>query len=185
MTDGAKIYSVEQLETFRELLASFALKAQAALGVAGAETRRALEEVDQQLKFWLREVDKRTTILKQAKDELRLKRSFNKDGGNTGCAELEIAVIKAERRLREAEEKVETVRRWKRTLPREIQEYDMQARRLAGFLDGDLRRALVLLDGRVASLKAYMAVAAPSEVPATAPAPAAAETPAPEGSPES
>jgi hypothetical protein len=181
MTDGARLYSVEQLETFRDLLASFALKAQSALGVAAGETRRALAELDERLKFWTREVDKRTTLLKQARDELRLKRAFNK-GDSTGCAELEIAVTRAERRLRDAEDKVETVRRWKRSLPRDIEDYDGQARRLAGFLDGDLRRALALLDARIASLKAYLALAAPE----TAPPPAvAAETPAPEGSSES
>jgi hypothetical protein len=180
MSDGARIYSVEQLETFRDLLASFALKAQSALGVAAGETRRAIEEVDERLKFWMREVDKRTTLLRQAKDELHLKRSLNK-GDSTGCAEQEIAVVRAERKLREAEDKVETVRRWKRSLPREIQEYDGQARRLAGFLDGDLRRSLALLDGRIASLKAYLAVATPQAAPPPA---VAAETPAPEGSPE-
>ena len=69
----------------------------------------------------------------------------------------------AQRRLQEAEARVELVRRWQQTLPQAILEYQGPARQLAGFLDTDLKKALVVLDNKISALEAYAAVALPSE----------------------
>jgi hypothetical protein len=57
------------------------------------------------------------------------------------------------------------VRRWKRTLPQIVNEHELPMRRLSGFLDGDILYALGLLDNKIDSLQAYMALTAP-EAPA-------------------
>ena len=41
------------------------------------------------------------------------------------------------------------MRRWKRTLPQALNEYELPMRRLGGFLDGDVQHALALLDDKI------------------------------------
>jgi hypothetical protein len=71
-------------------------------------------------------------------------------------SEAEAAVRLAERRLREAEEKVQTCKRWLLHLPREIGEYDGPAQRLGGWIEADLKQGTALLQRRIASLEDYL-----------------------------
>ena len=79
------------------------------------------------------------------------------------------ALAKAKARLREAEDKVAVVRRWKRELPLAVNEYEGPARRLGGFLDGDLLAALAVLSEKVDALQAYLALSAPTLTPTPLP----------------
>src|SRR5262249_53766152 len=100
------------------------------------------------------------------------------DGKSVGSGEQEIALAKARHRLREAEAKVEAVRRWQRLLPGAGAGDGGAARELAGPLEGDLRPALVVLEGRSAALQAYVALAPPPPPEPPAPPP---DAPAPPG----
>src|SRR5262249_50759351 len=98
-------------------------------------------------------------------------RALNK-GGGSGTVEQEIALRKAQNQLQEAEEKVKTVKRWILHLPQPVNEYEGPARRLAGLLDADFKRGLVLLENKIAALAAYADLHAPKpSSPPVAPPP--------------
>lgn len=173
MSDSAKVNSVEALQDLKEALQRFGTEALGALGGAESEIRRTVEGIQAQLKYWMREVDRRREEVARARADLSHRRALSEDG-RTGIVEQEIALRKAQQRLQQAEEKVVVTRRWLQALPQAIHDYEGPSRALAGFLDADLRKSLAILDGRIAALLEYMAVAAPEPAPAPAQPPTSA-----------
>jgi hypothetical protein len=174
MSGSARVSSLDALRQLKEALCAFGVDAQEALGVAAMEIRRTQEWLREQLKHWQRVVRERQEELARAKSELAQRRWGYTEGRGPGTTEQEIAVRDAQQRLRQAEDKVETVRRWILQLPREVNEYEGPARSLAGLVDADLRHAVAVLDNKLAALEAYVALAPP---PGAAPAPAEAGVP--------
>ena len=118
-----------------------------------------------QLKHWQRQVEKRHEDVNRARSDLAHARAI-RQGERSGYVEHEIALRKAQTRLREAEEKVVVVRRWLVHLPQAIHEYEGPSRRLAGLLDADLKQGLAVLENKIAVLEAYAALEAPVAPPA-------------------
>jgi hypothetical protein len=158
MSESAQVTSIESLERLQGAVARFGIDGQAVLCGADLVVRRALEWVDGQMKYWTLEVRKRSEEVSRARADLSFRRAMH-DGQRVGTSEQEIALAKAQQRLREAEDKVQTVRRWQRQLPEAVRDYEGPARQLAAFLDGDLRQAVALLARKRANLEAYTAVA--------------------------
>ena len=77
-------------------------------------------------------------------------------------------------RLKEAEEKADTCRKWIRALPDIIKDYEGPARSLSGILDGEMKRGQELLKKQTEALKEYAAMQTP-------PAPAMPSAPPPSG----
>ena len=161
MRQTARVESVEALEVLRAALAKFAVAAQGALGSAAAEIQRTLAWLDSQRKHLQAQVLRRQEEVLRAKSELAQRRWGHDKGQGRGATEQEIALKKAQHRLREAEEKVAAVRRWQRLLPDAIKEYEGPARQLGGMVDADLRHSLALLDKGIAALEAYTSLTAP------------------------
>jgi chromosome segregation ATPase len=162
MTQSARVSSIDALKALHATLSRFGPEAREALGAAEMEIRRVFDYLEDQLKYWLRQVDRRHEDLNRARSDLAHARAI-RQGERSGYVEQEIAVRKAQVRLREAEEKVVTVRRWLVHLPQAVNEYQGPSRRLAGLLDADLRQGLAILEQRIAALDAYVALEAPPE----------------------
>jgi chromosome segregation ATPase len=160
MNHSAKIQNVDSLRELHAALAKFGVQAQSALDSANAELRRASDFLERQAGHWQQEVVRRQEELNRAKADLSRQRWIH-DGERVGSSEKEMMVQRARERLREAEEKVETVRRWKRQLPQASADFVGPGRRLAGMLEADLRATLALLDTRAAALEAYLALLPP------------------------
>ena len=161
MGPSANVKNVELLRRLETILKEFAANVESVLGAADMEIRRTQEELDRRLGQWKRMVEKRGEELLQAKAALSYARSLNK-GSNVGCVEQELEVNKAKKRLIEAEEKVELVKRWQRQLPEFVKEFEAPARCLSGFTEGELRQAIAHLQSRIAALEAYINTAPPS-----------------------
>jgi len=161
MSQSANVRSIEVLRQLRTALSSFGEDVQEALAAAEQEIRRTTDWLQRQLEYWLRQVRDRGEEVARAKAALVQRRWGHRDGRGPGTTEAEIAVKEAQHRLREAEAKLQAVRRWINLLPREINDYQGPARRLGGFLDADLKHALAILESKVASLEAYVALTAP------------------------
>jgi chromosome segregation ATPase len=180
MGPTARIESVEVLQTFRDALAEFGVAAQGALGSAASEIQHTLDELRDRLSWWQAQVNRRQEEVGRAKADLAQKRWSTDKGVGRGTTEQEIALEKAKRALREAEAKVETIRRWQRLLPEAIKEYEGPARQLGGMVDTNLRHSLAILDTRIEALEAYTTLAAPAQSgSSTTPAQPASESPAP------
>jgi len=157
MSQSARVNSLDAVKALHAALARYGPEAQEALGAAEIEIRRVFDFLHDQLKNWQRQVEKRQEDVNRAKADLTHARAI-RQGERSGYVEQEIALRKAQNRLREAEEKVVVTRRWLLHLPQAIQEYEGPARRLAGLLDSDLKQSLAVLENKIAVLEAYMAV---------------------------
>lgn len=160
MSQSARVNSLDALKALHAALARYGPEAQEALGAAENEIRRVFDFLNDQLKHWQRQVEKRQEDVNRARADLAHARAI-RQGERSGYAEQEIALRKAQNRLREAEEKVTTTRRWLLHLPQAVHEYEGPSRRLAGMLDSELKQGLAVLQNKIAILQAYMAVPVP------------------------
>jgi chromosome segregation ATPase len=160
MNPSAHITSYEALPRLHEALVKFTAKGQEALASAEAEVRHVLDSLRERLQHWQRQITRCTEDVSRARSDLVFRRSLN-EGKRTGCVEQEIALAKAQQRLREAEEKVVACRRWLMHLPEVIQEFERPARQLAGTLDADMKISLSILQNKIAALEAYAGLNAP------------------------
>jgi hypothetical protein len=161
MSQSAEVYSIELLKRLHAVLARFGVAAQAALGAGDLVVLRTYDALAERLKDWQRQAHKRQEEMNQARAALSHARAMH-EGQRTGCIEQELALRKAQERVREAEEKVATVRRWQRELPELVKDYEGPARGLSGLLEADLRQALVVLENKIAALEAYAAISSPA-----------------------
>ena len=140
MSPSARVNSLDALKALHAALARYGPEALEALGAAEMEIRRVLDYLHQQLKHWQRQVERRHEEVYRARADLAHARAI-RQGERSGYVEQELALRKAQDRLREAEEKVAVVKRWLVHLPQAVNEYEGPARRLAGLLDADLKQA--------------------------------------------
>lgn len=161
MSSSAQVTSIEQLGHLREALLRFINDGQTALGLADMEIRRVQQGLEERLRFWQQQEVKCREAMVQARSALSHARTMH-DGKTTGCVEQELDLRKAQERLRQAEEKIATVKRWLCELPGYVKEYEGPARGLSGFLEADLRQAVILLENKIEALHAYLALAAPT-----------------------
>jgi hypothetical protein len=164
MAQAARVESVEALKHFRAALVKFATEVRSATGEAQSTVSRARSWVDdQQKKHWDQQIRRRTQALIEAKEALRAKRLYKRpDGSFAPADEEEKAVKRAERRLDEAEAKLQNVKRWSTALEREAQIFRGQIQGLASNAENDVPRAMADLDRLIITLETYLAEAAVS-----------------------
>lgn len=165
MSGQARVESVEALKKFRAALCKFAETAGVSLDEAEAEIQRTRQWVshDQQ-SHWKRQLQKRTELYTRAKSALTRKKLMKTPlGGRYSTTEEEKALAVAERRLEEARQKIENVRKWRRVLDDESRSYQAVAQGVSLMLQADLPSALAQLDNMIAALEAYAVSAAPAE----------------------
>jgi hypothetical protein len=158
MSQAARVSSIDAVKAFKEALCTFSENAQRALCAADMEIRRTMDWLQARLQYWQRQVRECQEEVTRAKTALIQRRWGHSEGRGPGTTEQEIALRKAQQRLKEAEAKVETVRRWQLQLPQAVHEYEGPSRQLAGWLDADLRTVIAILDQRIAALEAYVAL---------------------------
>jgi hypothetical protein len=174
MAESASVRSIDALKELRTALIAFGTDVEEALAATDLEIRRVLDKLHEQGQYWQRQIRERQEEVTRAKAALVQRRWGHSDGIGPGTTEQEIALKMAQQRLREAEEKVQTVRRWLTTLPRDIGEYEGPARRLGGFVEADLKQGAAVLGRRIDALDAYVNLAPPdSATPAPTEAPPA------------
>jgi chromosome segregation ATPase len=166
MSQSARVNSLDALKALHSSLAHYGPEAQEALGAAEIEIRRVFEFLHDQLKHWQRQVERRQEDVNRARADLAHARAI-RQGERSGYVEQEIALRKAQNRLREAEEKMAVTKRWLLHLPQAVNEYQGPAKRLAGLLDADFKQGLAVLADKIAILEAYMAVQAAEPPPAS------------------
>ena len=160
MSSSAGVHSIERLARLKEALAKFANAGQTSLGLAEMEIRHAHAQLEERLHYWHQQVSRTREEAVQARAALAYARAVH-EGKRVGCVEQEIDLRKAQERVRHSEEKLAMTKRWLRDLPTYLKEYEGPARNLGGFLETELRLAMVLLDNKVAALEAYLSIATP------------------------
>src|SRR5262245_15708731 len=160
----ARITDVTALADFRAALAEFALAASQSLTDIQLELRRGLDWItgDRGV-HWQSEARRSADLVARAKDELVHSRTYKKVGDYTpSCIEEKKAVEMAKRRLEHAEQKVQAVRHWTLAARRAVDEFQGPVQQLMGMIDGDIPRAIALLERMSVALEQYSTVAAPT-----------------------
>jgi len=159
----ANVPSVDALKDFKNALIAYAEEARNALNGVDMDVRRTRDWLERdQLMYWQSQVKKRNEQVSQARADLFRRQMSQSGSDSVSDSDQKEALRMAIQRLRQAEEKLEKVRRWGPVLQHAIAEYNSAARPLGDRLAGDLVASLALLDRMVASLDAYMALKAPT-----------------------
>jgi hypothetical protein len=162
MSDAAKVTSVDALKDFREGLAAFLEDARNALVAVQMENRRASDWLhNHQRLYWNEELKRRRERHSMALTELHRVKLQAKPGSAVKDTDQKDAVRMTLAKVREAEEKVEIVKRWGPPLQHAIDEYVGKARALDDLLGGDVVHSLALLERMITSLEEYLRLTAP------------------------
>jgi exonuclease VII large subunit len=157
MSQSAKVRSIDAVGTFSAALKNFEEEASGALTSLDMEVRRVLEWIHQDRKeFWKREVRRRQDKMAEARGDLERCLTYRATDERPSCHEEKIALEKAKRRLRVAEEKVLVVRHWARVLDHEVHEFKGIMNQLSHWLQVDHPQALATLERMMAALSAYV-----------------------------
>jgi hypothetical protein len=170
VAEGARVESIDALKHFRVALFKFQESANSALADAEGDLHSTLTWLEnEQYMFWQNQIRKRHDLLERAKEALRMKKLFKDSSGRTPSAvEEEKAMLLAKRRLEEAEEKFNNVKKYTRVLQREIQTYKGSVQRFATTVQSDLPVAVAMLDSHVTTLEQYVMLA-PGDAQAASP----------------
>jgi DNA repair exonuclease SbcCD ATPase subunit len=158
MSDSAHVTSIDALQDWKNALAGFRDAAGDALVTVTLEFRKMFDWLEDQRKLWEGEIRRREEQVTHAKAELWRRKMLPVVGKHPDTTEQEKALRKAQRRLEEAQEKLENCRRWVPLLRRAVEEYEGPGRRLSAWLDGDLPRALARLAQQLGALEAYVSM---------------------------
>lgn len=170
MADSARVHSIDAIKVFRGDLAQYGEDARHALDAVEMEIRRALDWLkNDQFLYWRGEIKRRNEEVSRARVELHRRKMMQMSQATAYDTDQKEALRIAENRLRTAERKLEAVKRWIPMLEHAVAEYQGQGRALADMLDGDLKKALGLLDRMAGALDDYVRMAPPS-APSAAPA---------------
>jgi len=169
------VRSIQALEDLKSALGRFGGEAQMALQAAEQEIRRTLDWLQERLKYWRSEVQRRREEVRRAEADLNhcLTSGYYDEHGRyhaPNCSIEERALRQAQVRLREAEEELRNVQHWMKVVGEAVATYRTQAQRLGRLIVTDLPRANVFLERKIAELQAYLAVAAPTVGVGTLPA---------------
>lgn len=174
MSEQAKVSSIDALEAFRADLIQYVEKARVALEDAEGEVRRTRTWLDvERTNHWTREMKLRVKQLEQAEAELynalitrpKETHAFHK-----------MAVLKAKRRLEEAEEKILVLKKWRQTFDNRVTPLLRQLDPMFFLVSRHLPKGIQSLGEAIKALQAYA-----EKGPIPKPAAPVAEESAPEG----
>jgi hypothetical protein len=162
----ARVTDVAVIAEFRVALANFVVLVRQALIDLEMESQRGLNWITQDRPvYWRTEARRSSELLARAKDDLSNARTFKRmDNYVPSCAEEKKQVDLCRRRLEHAEQKLEAVRRWGLAAPRAVDEFRGPIQQLMASLDGDIPRAMAVLERMSAALQRYAATEAPAAV---------------------
>jgi hypothetical protein len=167
MSTSANVLSIDAVKDFHAAMCQFCEDARDALGSIDLETRRVREWLThEQMGYWRRELLDRQDEVQQAKAALFRKQLGAISGREPDLLEEKDAVRAAQRRVEEAEDKIELCRRWERQVQRALEEYEPAASQLAALVEGQPPRCVVHLDQVIAALEAYVAAGGVASPPA-------------------
>ncbi|HMB05457.1 MAG TPA: hypothetical protein VKP69_17190 [Isosphaeraceae bacterium] len=161
----ANVRSTDAIKQFRMHLVNFAEEARNALTSTEMEIRQVRNWLERdQLPYWRSQIKKCREMVSMARTELHRRQLSQSNSDAVSDTEQREALREAQRRLREAEEKVDRIKRWLPVLEHAVSEYHSQAQPLGDRLAGGFVATLIMLDKTIAALDSYLAMAPPTTV---------------------
>lgn len=153
MPNQAKVSSIDALEAFRADLIQYIEKARVALEDMSGEVRRTRTWLDvDRAQHWGREMKGRIKHLEQAEQELYSANLTNPKASN---ALQKMAVTRAERQVKEAEEKLRLLKYWRRHFDQRAGSLVKQLDPMLSRVGQQLPRGVVFLTEAIKALQTY------------------------------
>jgi hypothetical protein len=169
---AANVQAIELLLEWHAGLVEFRTDAMEALAAVTLEINRAAGWIDEKYRTWKQAVRDADNEIFIAKQELNNRRYPDFSGKMPDTSEQRKVLRKAQAKKEFAENQVEVCRKWMQKLPHMVEEvYEGPARMLSGNLEGEMPKALAMLQRRITALEAYAAIAPPSTPAESAPPP--------------
>jgi len=153
MPDKAHIRSVDAVETFRVRLIQYFERATTILDEVSSEVRGTLMWLeDKQKPYWEQQVRLRLRALEEAQHEIfgaRLSQFRESSDAQ------QMAVHRAKRALREAEEKLRRVKTWRRRYQSDVEPLGREVEKLRTILIQDLKKGALYLERLLRTLDGY------------------------------
>ncbi len=156
MAHSANVQSIDDLEALRAALVTFGDEAGGALAELEQQINRFLEWLaHDRVQYWRAQIRRASEAVGEARTNYDRKRIMTVGGERPACREEKELLMRAQRRHRLCEEKLEAVRRWIRACEQEVIESQGRINQLADHLAGDLPGAVATLDRMLAALADY------------------------------
>lgn len=156
MSGSAQVHSIDAISAFGSALRIFEDQATRALIAIDEQAQGALQWLEHDAPaYWKEQVRRCYDDVARARSALETCRMRTVADHRPSCIEETEALRAAQRKLREAEDKIEVVRRWAQKVREEIDEYRGRVMRFQQCLDQDVPQTLALLNRTVAALDAY------------------------------
>ncbi len=170
MSDQVKISSIDALEAFRADLIQYIAKARVALEDMEGDVRRTQTWLDtDRAQHWRGQMKLWTKNLHQAEQELYSANLTNPQAAN---AFQKMAVLKAKRKLEEAEDKMRVLKKWRQTFENRATPLLRQLDPMFYLVGQQLPKGVFALGESIKALQAY----AEKNTPTMPAAPAPTET---------
>lgn len=161
-----KVTSIDVVERFAAALKVFEDDARGALDAVEMEVRKALHWIGQEQKeYWIQRVRRGWDEVSAARQQLERKLMFYPGDDRPSCHDERLALEAAKQRLRIAQEKVDSVRRWSHRAEQEVNEYVGAVSQLRRWMEHELPRAKADLARMARALEDYVALDAAAEAP--------------------
>lgn len=176
MSGSAQVTSIDAVAAFRAALRTFQDQATRALVSLDEQGLGALQWLEHDAPaYWRGQIRHCYDEVARTRTALETCRMRAVADHRPACLEEQEALRLAQHRLREAEDKLEVVRRWTQKVREELDEYRGRVMRFRECVERHLPRSLALLDRTLATLDSYVerpapVEAAPGEPDAAAPA---------------
>lgn len=156
MNAPANVTSVDAIREFRAALLKFEHEMRDTMAELLMESRKAIEWIEHDRpQYWPAQARSASDALAVAANDLERCELAIRPDDKRGCHEQKMAVEASKRRLRFCEQQVEVVRKWRRTLQHDLNEFQGNVTRITDFVDADLPRAVAMLDRILGALDRY------------------------------
>jgi hypothetical protein len=156
VTDSAHVTSIDGIVRFTAALRTFDDDALRALVSIDEQAMGALQWLEHEAPvFWRQEIRRCFDNVSRTRAALETCRSRSVAGNRPACLEEMEAYRAAQRKLREAEDKIDVVRQWARRIRQEIVDYRGRVMNLRRRLEDDVPRTVALLERTVSTLDSY------------------------------
>jgi hypothetical protein len=176
VSNSAQVQSIDAVVSFRASLRTFQDEASRSLSALEEQAQGALQWLEHDAPaYWRQQIRRCYDDVARTRAALETCKMKKVGDQRPACIEEQEAYRQAQRKLREAEEKLEVVRRWRQRVAEEIDEYRGRVGRFRDAVEAGLPRSLALLDRTIKALDAYVDRQEPVEKSTTeSPAPLSA-----------
>jgi hypothetical protein len=161
---SANVTSIDALVSFRGALRTFQDQAGHALVSLDEQAQGALQWLEHDAPaFWRAQIRHCYDEVARTRTALDTCRRRAAGDHRPACLEEQEAFRQSQRKLREAEDKLEVVRRWTQKVREELDEYRGRVMRFRESVESGVPRSLALLDRTITTLDSYVERPAPVE----------------------